>query len=636
MSPRTPEPHDKLPSASHLGGIEEQSFAAFDGTGLSSHFSPFSPTMDAKNLFAVNDDAQLPDPAYRSEILSRGVELDAEIPFPDLRVPSDEHSTPRAYSLQPSLVTPRDNSNPSSTGSPIIQPRSHPPMHRSSPPGLPRGRAGYHGMQAKAPTAPLRGKSAWAPTPNLPLSPSRVPSTSTASAAAVPRQTWATAGTDPTAPSPNIRGASSSSSHHLPRSLPVPRSDHPFEAKWSYRPQGSIGSTTDWSYAEAAWSARPNAVLSSPNRIRNASNIIYRPTAGTTTTTVSQAQPVEARSSGSASSSSTLHTGRRHHYHDSLGTNTNSRSNIASSSGPSIPHLSTTAPRNTSTIKGESRVVEQHPDASPERKPYHPKAPSGGSNWVMWVGNVPHDATMEEATEFFNDMTSKALRVSSSAFKSSSLSPQPSSSSSLSSSPANTTTAVTTAAEDTGIESIFLILQSHCAFVNYTSEGHLQRALAYFNGRPFRPGGVKLVCRIRRKAEEIKSGVGGQRGLGLHKKWVEQHVLNNTVDTPSHNHGDSTNINDAIGAISLTSRSTHYRDALERYASHLARTPPLSEGVSSPSNSTTSTLLTQYFPIRYFVLKAMTKVSPVYLLTLMLGSIPHPLLYHFPHRAISN
>ncbi|KAF8306713.1 hypothetical protein DL93DRAFT_2048005, partial [Clavulina sp. PMI_390] len=176
------------------------------------------------------------------------------------------------------------------------------------------------------------------------------------------------------------------------------------------------------------------------------------------------------------------------------------------------------------------------------RKPYHPKAPSGGSNWVMWVGNMPNDATQDEANIFFGASNQDLLEMSSTSGGS----------------------------PEAGIESIFLILQSHCAFVNYTSELHLQRALSHFHGRPFRPGGVKLVCRVRRKAEEMKSGVGGQRGLGLHRKWVEEHVLNPTSNV-------SFDANDDNG------------------------------GRSSPSISTTSTLLATYFPARYFVLKAMTK-----------------------------
>ena len=511
----------------------------------------------------------------------------------------DDYSTPRGYN--PRLVATRHGNTISSNSSPAIH--SHSAMDPPPPIGLTRRRTSYKSVQAKAPTAPLRGTSAWAPIPNLPPPPqNRVSSASSASAAAAPWQTWTITAPAPNVPSPifDLREASSTPViNPLPGSLPTPRPDHPLEAKWSYHPQAS-GNTTDWSNAEAAWSARPNAVLSSPSRTRNTSNDNKLMT---TATTMTQPQTAGSKSGASATSSSFSVRAGRHH--DSQGSSANSRgSKTSSSRGVTSTSFPTTSLRNTSIVKGKSRDVEQHSETSHGRKPYHPKAPSGGSNWVMWVGNVPHDATSGEATEYFNDMTSKALRLSSSAFKGSSLSLQPSSPS---------PSAVSAPAEDTGIESIFLILQSHCAFVNYTSEAHLQRALVYFNGRPFRPGGVKLVCRIRRKAEEIKSGVGGQRGLGLHKKWVEQHALNTSADVRSHRRRESGDSNDALSITSLANRSSHYQDALERYASHLARPPPQPEGrVSSPSNSTTSTLLTQYFPMRCFVLKAMTKVSLIH------------------------
>ena len=614
MSPRAPQSYN-LPGASPRA-IGEQSISTLSGNGLpSSHFSPFSPTMDPQSpspvALAPDGDAQLRRPLlHGSEVLHR--EMTLEVPplpqasFHDLRTASEDYSTPRGYTSHPSnspLVAPHYN-NTTSNNSPTIH--SHSSMHRLSSTGLIRGRASYQGLQAKAPTAPLRGTSAWAPIPNLPPTSGPVPPASSASAAAAQQQNWTTNIPAPIIPSPilDFRGAPDSSAPiapPIPRSLPVPRSEHP---KWSY-PQSSLGST-DWSEAEAAWSARPNAVLSSPSRMRNTSDSTPRPILTMTMTPTMQVHSAKARSDDNASGSpSALRTGRHPH---SIGSQSSSSRSSRSSLSRGAAGTFLSSSRSSIAAKGKARAPDEQPEASPERKPYHPKAPSGGSNWVMWVGNVPHDATVDEATEFFNDMSSKALRVSSSAFKSSSLSPQPSSSSSLSSSPTTTTVA-----EDTGIESIFLILQSHCAFVNYNSEGHLQRALAYFNGRPFRPGGVKLVCRIRRKAEEIKSGVGGQRGLGLHKKWVEQHVLNNAVNIPSHPHDqDDSNSNDTMNTSSLAAeRSTHYQDALERYASHLVRPPStLSEdGASSPSNSTTSSLLTQYFPVRYFVLKAMTKAS---------------------------
>lgn len=338
----------------------------------------------------------------------------------------------------------------------------------------------------------------------------------------------------------------------------------------------------DWSEVEAAWSAKPNAVLSNPSRPRHSS-----------------ASYPNRQSYHHATAD--VHPGGSN---PSLGGRGGSNGHVGGAYGPRRERSSSARGGRGSSVgslgKGKSRASgpSERNSVSPERKPYHPKAPSGGSNWVMWVGNVPHDATLEEATAFFNEMHSSKLSRPSPPFvvkyppgQGPPVAPPPPASPPI----------------ETGIVSIFLILQSHCAFVNYDSDSHLQRALAYFNGRPLRIGGVKLVCRVRRKAEEIKSGVGGQRGLGLHKKWVEQHVMN-------------TNLQLSGGSSSRASRSAHYQDALERYASHLSHPPPSAapkdNAATSPSTSTTSTLLATYFPVRYFVLKAMTKVSNSFLTSL--------------------
>ncbi|KAF9513822.1 hypothetical protein BS47DRAFT_1343824 [Hydnum rufescens UP504] len=209
---------------------------------------------------------------------------------------------------------------------------------------------------------------------------------------------------------------------------------------------------------------------------------------------------------------------------------------------PPIPEPSSSASSDKRHIRHGKRKLSVD-DHSPERKIYHPKAPSGGSDWVMWVGNIPSDTTQDDATAFFQSIPD-----------------------SFQSPPG-----------------------SHCAFVNYSSEPHLQRALQYFNGRPFRNGGVKLLCRVRKRNEEIKSGVGAQRGLGFHRKWVKEHALERAVPSQSNEVGSASisQTNGISPSSSLISGS--------------------SDESTGSSNSTTSSLLATHFPIRYFVLKAMTK-----------------------------
>lgn len=66
---------------------------------------------------------------------------------------------------------------------------------------------------------------------------------------------------------------------------------------------------------------------------------------------------------------------------------------------------------------------------------------------------------------------------------------------------------------------------SQCAFVNLSTEAHLNHIISQSHGTLLRPNDPKckpLVCRVRRAEDDKKSGVGAQRGGGLHKAWVEE------------------------------------------------------------------------------------------------------------------
>ena len=143
----------------------------------------------------------------------------------------------------------------------------------------------------------------------------------------------------------------------------------------------------------------------------------------------------------------------------------------------------------------------------------------------MWAGNVPSDATHDELWRFFNSPPSpgSGSSVSAGAQSAGARSTQSApagpigSSSIVTATPESTGSLPATAADSVhgGVSSIFLIARSNCAFVNFSSETHLLAAVQHFNGVPLRPGDPRcprLVCRARGREDNLKAGVGGQRG----------------------------------------------------------------------------------------------------------------------------
>ncbi|KAJ7889066.1 YT521-B-like domain-containing protein [Mycena olivaceomarginata] len=192
--------------------------------------------------------------------------------------------------------------------------------------------------------------------------------------------------------------------------------------------------------------------------------------------------------------------------------------------------------------KGKGRVIDR---AQPlERQSYHPTPPVSRSDWVMWVGNVPRDAGHDEMWRFFSEGTSSVTHGH-------------------------------------GILSIFLIARSGCAFVNYSSSAALSAAVAQFDGVSLRGG----VCR-RHGDDDLRAGVGGQRGVGMHNHWVKDRKR----DTES-------------GAGSKSERDTDKdKDASALEASGLAI-----PGSEHGSTSTSSSMLVRHFPQRFFILKSLTR-----------------------------
>ncbi|KAH9172347.1 YT521-B-like domain-containing protein [Lactarius sanguifluus] len=209
-----------------------------------------------------------------------------------------------------------------------------------------------------------------------------------------------------------------------------------------------------------------------------------------------------------------------------------------------------------------------HKNKHQERRSYHPNPPAHRSDWVMWAGNVPSDVTHGELREFFNQRLPPL-------------------------SPKETVHG--------GVSTVFLISRSSCAFVNFESEAQLEAATARFNGQPIRPDDQRcprLVCRVRRREDDLMAGVGAQRGNAMHIKWVKdqkakvQREQAETVRSPK----------DMVGPSSpLSVSSDGSREAEEHVSAHsnLSRSPSIA--------STNSDILIRYFPKRYFILKSLTQ-----------------------------
>jgi hypothetical protein len=242
--------------------------------------------------------------------------------------------------------------------------------------------------------------------------------------------------------------------------------------------------------------------------------------------------------------------------------------------GPSsLPSVSTSSLQARSTEN--PLPSESWRDWPQGRRSYHPKTPAHRSEWVMWVGNVPSDATPDELRAFFD--LKAALRPQSPS--------QPRESPNLSE-------------VYGGVSSVFLIARSNCAFVNFESEAQLEAAVARFHGKPIRPDNPpcpRLVCRVRRRTDDLKAGVGAQRGHGMHIKWIKEQR-----EKVKGEEADLIGLDKAIGGLP-SPLSTSDDDGQG------GSSTPCSS-ISGSLGSTDSGILTRYFPQRYFILKSLTQV----------------------------
>ncbi|KAG8691891.1 hypothetical protein FRC11_006472 [Ceratobasidium sp. 423] len=283
--------------------------------------------------------------------------------------------------------------------------------------------------------------------------------------------------------------------------------------------------------------------------------------------------------------------------------------------------------RPTSTSKGRASAASKvGPGGSrvtspATRKPWHPNPPVARSDWVMWVGNVPSDATHDELWSFFNQDTTAREPVAPTGPGRTLLPPPVPADKDIATGGANTE-------HSHGVSSVFLISRSNCAFVNYEEEVYLGRAVSFFNGRPLRPQDPRcprLVCRVRRKDDDLRAGVGGQRGMGMHARWVQEQERRMGDATASGTDADkdkgaavddpATSPSTYLGAMSSSGSSPPIPALVDapKHPADLVGRPHVGDPKDHPiahhsgSGSTNSSFLARNFPKRYFILKSLTQ-----------------------------
>ncbi|KIJ08647.1 hypothetical protein PAXINDRAFT_88576 [Paxillus involutus ATCC 200175] len=197
----------------------------------------------------------------------------------------------------------------------------------------------------------------------------------------------------------------------------------------------------------------------------------------------------------------------------------------------------------------------------------------------MWVGNVPGDATHDELWRFLKRPASPT--------------------------PGNERAGV----KEDGVTSVFLISRSNCAFVNFTSEEHLTRAIARFNGQQLRSQerrSLRLVCRARGKEDDLRAGVGAQRGAGVHTQYIRN--LKRKGNEPAEEEDCRSNSSGTSQASRPPSVPLGSSDE------EAARPLEGRRGVSKTTTrshssyaSTNSSFLSHNFPKRFFILKSLTQ-----------------------------
>jgi hypothetical protein len=161
------------------------------------------------------------------------------------------------------------------------------------------------------------------------------------------------------------------------------------------------------------------------------------------------------------------------------------------------------------------------------------------------------------------------------------------------------------------VSSIFLISRSSCAFVNLETQDELLLAISYFNHRVLRPSDPrcpKLVCRVRKMDDDLRAGVGGQRGAGIHVKYVQELAAKEKaqgVVEPANGEEDE----DRVVTSPDPGRKESVGNGMITPAAFAAWHHDRSQSGTHSFASTNSSFLGRHFPKRYFILKSLTQVS---------------------------
>lgn len=119
--------------------------------------------------------------------------------------------------------------------------------------------------------------------------------------------------------------------------------------------------------------------------------------------------------------------------------------------------------------------------------------------------------------------------------------------------------------------------------------------------------GLLDVCR---RTDDLRAGVGGQRGQGIHSKWVKDHKEQLRQADAEAQAGEGGDTDPSLSPDEATSRLRGLNLGGDEDESGLAGSKRSTGGTGhSSSGSTTSSMLTRYFPQRYFILKSLTQVS---------------------------
>ena len=221
----------------------------------------------------------------------------------------------------------------------------------------------------------------------------------------------------------------------------------------------------------------------------------------------------------------------------------------------------------------------------------------------MWAGNIPSDATHDEIYRFFSQAPGDR------------------------------------AFESMGVVSVFLISRSNCAFVNFENEGYLLYAISRFNGIPLRADDrrcARLVCRVRRKDDDLMAGVGGQRGTGMHTRWVKDQKQKVREEKTAAKQDESDLSLSDRRSTSPSSKSKQLGYGISNISLSSANNSEVEQNIHAKHSSTSdsysssnSSFVARHFPKRYFILKSLTQVS--YILAFFSPPLPPPwpTLIHF-------